>query len=573
MPKSFRSFYRYIAIILSCVMLFSSIGPHFASAAPGEANRQSTKQALTAEVGELPNKLPKAKLELTSDRTANSTRYLNPDGSFTEEIYMEPTFYQDSTDKKWKKIDNTLKKSTKKPGKYENTANEMKSLLANESGSGELVSVEKEGKSVAFIPAKANKVQGIVKDNEMNYKGIMPNVDIRYRVQGSSIKEDIVLQQYQNENTFSFELKVKDVTPNKEKNGTIVFKDSKGNPIWFFEKPFMTDATGNYSDKVSLDLRQENGKTFVDVIADQTFLTDPKTKYPITIDPTIDNWNVLRDNFIASSSPDSIYSSNTYMDTGYNSMFGTTRALARFYLPSLPSNSTITSATFNAYQTNADGQQVSVDLYRINSDWPASVTWNTQPTTSNTKESTVTSNAYNAYWSWDITTLARDWYNGYQANYGFMLKQQNETASPYRSFNSVNSNTNTPRLTINYRVEPIGLESFWTTTKDGVNPANGNLVYQSTDIDIPGRGSEISLTRTFNNRKSQTKGIFGYGWFSNWEMYLSEKITGPITFVDEDSTRQIFGEKVGGGYEAPAGIYLDLVKNGDSTYTITKRTV
>lgn len=52
----------------------------------------------------------------------------------------------------------------------------------------------------------------------------------------------------------------------------------------------MTDANGKYSDKVSLTLRQENGKTFVDVIADQSFLLDPGTQYPVTIDPTIDTW-------------------------------------------------------------------------------------------------------------------------------------------------------------------------------------------------------------------------------------------------------------------------------------------
>ncbi|GAE48103.1 DNRLRE domain-containing protein [Mesobacillus boroniphilus] len=570
MASSFRSFYRYFAVIVSFCLIISLVGPSFTEAAPGEAKRTPKKETLTAEIGELPNKLPKEKLELTNKRTPFSTRYLNPDGSFTEEIFMEQQFYQDPSDKKWKKIDNKLKNSTKKAGKFENNANHQKVWFTQEAGNGELVSVEKDEKSISFVPVKAKKVKGTAKNNEVTYKGIFDNVDVHYRVHGSAVKEDIILHQYQNENTFSFELKMKGVTPHKEKNGTIIFKDSKGKTVWFFENPYMTDAKGKYSEKVSLDIREENGKTFVDVVADQSFLKDPETQYPVTIDPTIDSWNVLRDNFVASSFPDSIYSSNTYMNTGYNSYFGTTRALVRFYLPALPSNSTITNANFNAYQTVNDGSEVSVDLHRVDSDWPSSVTWNTQPAVRSTKESTVTSNTYNAYWSWDITTLARDWYNGYQANFGFMLKQQNETTSPYRSFNSVNSGSNTPRLTINYRVEPIGLESFWTTTEDGVNPANGNLVYQQTDLEIPGRGEPVSLTRTFNNRKSQTKGIFGYGWFTNWEMYLSEKISGPITFVDEDSTSHIFGEKIGGGYEAAGGVYLDLVKNADGTYTITE---
>lgn len=403
MSSAFRSFYRYVAIVLSFCLIISLIGPSYANAAPGEAKRAPKKETLSADKGELPNKLPKQKLELTSKRTPFSTRYVNPDGSFTEELFMEQQFYQDPYDKKWKKVDNTLKNSTKKAGKLENTANDKKVWIAQESGNGELVTTEKEGKSVGLVPVGANKVPGTVKDNEVTFKGILPDVDVRYRVKGSAVKEDIILNQYQNQNTFRFELKQKGVTANKEKNGTIVFKDSKGNIVWFFESPYITDAKGTYSEKVSLELREENGKTFVDVVAGQEFLKDPGTKYPVTIDPTIDNWNVLRDNFIASSFPDSIFSSNTYMETGYNSYFGTTRALARFSLPALPSDSVITSAIFNAYQTQNDGQQASVDLYRATSDWPSSVTWNTQPTTGSTKESTVTSSSSNAYWSWDYS--------------------------------------------------------------------------------------------------------------------------------------------------------------------------
>lgn len=570
MSSSFRSFYRYFAVIVSFCLFISLVGPGFTEAAPGAAERSPKKENLNADIGELPNKLPKEKLELTNKRTPFSTRYLNPDGSFTEEIFMEQQFYQDPSDKKWKKIDNKLKNSTKKVGKYENTANDQKVWFAQDTGNGELVTVEKNEKTISFVPVKAKKAKGTVKNNEVNYKGVFDNVDVHYRVQGSAVKEDIILNQYQNENTFSFELKMKGVTPHKEKNGTILFKDSKGKSVWFFENPYMTDAKGKYSEKVSLDLREQNGKMFVDVIADQAFLKNPETQYPVTIDPTINSWDVIRDNFIASSFPDSIYSSNTYMHTGYNSYFGNTRALVKFFLPALPSDSVISSATFNAYQTRNDGQQVSVDLHRVTSDWPLTVTWNSQPTNASTKESTFTSSTYNEYWVWDITKLAKDWYNGVQANSGLILKQQNETTSPYRTFSSVNNGTNTPRLTINYRVEAIGNESFWMITEEGINPANGNLVYQETDVKVPGRGPEVSLTRTFNSRKSSFKGLFGYGWITNLEPLIVDSGSGPITLIDEDNTRHIFGEKVGGGYEAAGGIYLDLIKNGDGTYTITE---
>ncbi|TDL76108.1 DNRLRE domain-containing protein [Peribacillus frigoritolerans] len=569
MSSTFKTFYRYVAMLLSICLIISVVGPSFTEAASGAAKRTPKKENLTADIGELPNKPPKEKMELTNKRTPFSKRYLNPDGSFTEEIFMEQQFYHDPSDKKWKKIDNKLKNSSKKPGKFENTANNTNTVFAQQSGNVELVSVEKGGKNVSFIPIKANKVQGALKDNEITYKEILHDVDYRYSVHGSAVKEDIVINQYQNQNTFSFELKMKGVTPHKEKNGTIVFKDSKGNKLWFFENPYMTDAKGKYSEKVSLDLREENGKTFVDVVADQAFLKDQGTQYPVTIDPTIDSWDVLRDNFVASSFPDSVYSSNTYMHTGFNSYFGTTRSFVQFSLPNLPSDSSITSATFNAYQTKVDATNSSIDLFRINSSWTSTATWDSQPTVGASAETTTTNNASNAYWQWTITQLVKDWYNGVQPNYGFMLKQQNETTSPYRTFTSVNNGNNTPRLTINYTVDSIGVEKYWGLTKDSVNPANGNLVLQDTDLSIPGRGIPVSIKRTYNSRKSFA-GMFGFGWTSNYEARLVDAGSGPITLIDEDNTRHIFGEKVGGGYISNGGVYLALVKNGDGTYTITQ---
>jgi YD repeat-containing protein len=332
----------------------------------------------------------------------------------------------------------------------------------------------------------------------------------------------------------------------------------------------MTDANGKFSDKVKLSLREDQGKTFVDVEADPTFLKDSATKFPVTIDPTVNNWDVQRDTFISSANPTTSYSSNTSMETGYDSTFGSTRSLVEFYLPSLPSDSKITSATFSAYQSNADTTNVSVDLYRVTSAWTSSATWNSQPTVGSTPESTVTSNTSSAYWQWNITQLMKDWYSGAQSNYGIMLKQQNEGTSPYRDFNTVNSPTNTPEISINYTIDGIGLEDYWGYSRDGVNVSNGNLVLQDTDVSIPGRGIPVSVTRTYNSRKSAEAGIFGYGWVTNLEPHLIDPGAGPITFIDADGTHHVFGQNPSGGYIAADGVYLDLVKNADGTYVITQ---
>lgn len=564
-----KTFFKLVSVLLIFSLVFNVIAVSASEIAP-TVKFNPKKVSLNANVGELPNRPSSAKVELKSKRTSYSTRYLNPDGSFTEEIFLEPKYYKDSADKQWKEIDNNLKASVKKAGKFENSSNGFKTLFADKTNNEELVAIEKNGKSIAFIPVNSNKVNGKVQKNSIIYKDIYPNIDINYTVAGTKLKEDIIMNSFTGQNIFSYEIKLKGLDVLEDESG-IYFEDNKGQKLWCVEKPYMIDAEGKYSDKVELVLTKDNGKAYIDVVADKDFLEDSNTIYPVVIDPTINDYDVIRDTFVASLFPSTSYSSLTKMYTGSDPYYyGTMRSMTQFTLPSLPSDSKILSAYFNAYQTQVDSTTVSVDLYRITSSWTGSATWNTQPSIGTSAESTVTSNTNGTYWQWNITQLSKDWYNGVQSNYGIMLKQQNEATSPFRAFNTVNTGTNTPKLTINYWVDPIGTEDFWSCTEDGVNPANGNLIHQANDVSITGIGIPINVTRTYNSRKATVAGMFGYGWRSNVEAQLVDAGQGPITLIDGDGTRHIFGEKIGGGYEAHGGIYLDLVKNGYSTYTITQ---
>jgi RHS repeat-associated protein len=64
--------------------------------------------------------------------------------------------------------------------------------------------------------------------------------------------------------------------------------------------------------------------------------------------------------------------------------------------------------------------------------------------------------------------------------------------------------------------------------------------------------------------------LFGYGWTSNVGAQLVDSGLGPITLIDEDNTRHIFGQDTSGGYIAAGGDYFTLVKNADATYTLTR---
>lgn len=104
--------FRSIVFLLIFFFAFNFILSSNVNAATTVPQKAVQKQKLKADIGELPAQLPSTKLELKDKRTEYSTRFLNPDGSFTEEIYSEPKFYQDPSDKEWKEIDNNLKSSS-----------------------------------------------------------------------------------------------------------------------------------------------------------------------------------------------------------------------------------------------------------------------------------------------------------------------------------------------------------------------------------------------------------------------------------------------------------------------------
>ena len=61
-----------------------------------------------------------------------------------------------------------------------------------------------------------------------------------------------------------------------------------------------------------------------------------------------------------------------------------------------------------------------------------------------------------------------------------------------------------------------------------VNVANGNLLVQSDDIDMPERGIDLAFRRTYNSQSSHdagnsdgsTQSVFGNGWTSTFDAHI-----------------------------------------------------
>jgi hypothetical protein len=130
------------------------------------------------------------------------------------------------------------------------------------------------------------------------------------------------------------------------------------------------------------------------------------------------------------------------------------RSLFQFDLSSIPSGSTVISATFQAdlAASSTSPPSLDVELKRVDAPWTESgVTWNTQPgTTSVGKVNGV--GAAMGYYDWDVAGLVQSWLDG-TANHGLALWSYTESAFGWRGFASRESASppRPSRLVITYR--------------------------------------------------------------------------------------------------------------------------
>lgn len=102
----------------------------------------------------------------------------------------------------------------------------------------------------------------------------------------------------------------------------------------------------------------------------------------------------------------------------------------------------------------------------------------------------------------------------------------------------------------------------------GANVATGDALVTEQDLDIPGRGPDLALGRTYN-ALAPVNGLFGWGWSSDLDEALAANGDGSVTYRDPSGGYHVFLPNGSGGYVTPPGLYLGLVKNGDGTYTLT----
>ncbi len=108
-----------------------------------------------------------------------------------------------------------------------------------------------------------------------------------------------------------------------------------------------------------------------------------------------------------------------------------------------------------------------------------------------------------------------------------------------------------------------------------VDAPTGNFWHTFNDLNVPGRGIPLNLTRTYNSMSASmsaaTDGPFGFGWSFPYDMSLTFPDSTHVVVNQENGSQVIFTEQSGATYTAPPRVTATLVHNGDGSWTFVRR--
>ncbi len=244
-------------------------------------------------------------------RTAQSTSYLNPDGTRTAVLSGEPVNYRTS-DGSFQPINDQLVSDSVVAGGLTNTANAWRVHFGATHQGVSLVTAKG---ALGMAPQGAASVQPVRggDGSQVTYPNAWPNADLRYDVTATGVKESVLLKSATAGSSFSFDVwsgsQQQVLTHVGANHAPALRRDSNGavTPVGAmsdttFGVPMVLRADGEPMERAHAKLTSSAGKLVLSV--DPAWLAaQPASAFPINLDPTI---------FVA---PDKSYS---YKSDGYS---------------------------------------------------------------------------------------------------------------------------------------------------------------------------------------------------------------------------------------------------------------
>ena len=592
--------------------------------------------------------------ELSSERTEYSKSFRLENGNNMVVQYNLPIHYR-STDNQWQDFDFSMVSSQKEisvlssrstPDEADESERKVDVYSAKDSSLSVSFAKEPAAEGMVFFESGENTISwnytGInrtsakvvdtktehegndrytVLDNltgTVRYESAFPSVDIECISFPLGVKENVILWDKTAQNSFSIVYQIGNLSAEQLNEKTIALINANEDVVHYITAPYMSDADNKASEDVKLlIMSQEDGQLTVNLSANTSWLADENRNYPVTIDPwftTGQQWGAVQCAFLDKSHPNTAYgygSSTGYTGTiyvgGYENNSDTYRALIKMNtLPSLNKGDMIVDATINLIPFNVDyTQDMYVGIYEPTSTWSQdTVTWNNKPAYSDIMldySNMYTDLVSNSYYSWNITKLVKQWYNGSPNNGFYLISSPSlsyQQTAGYYSSNYPSGNGIRPIFALTYRNNK-GIEDYWSTTSFSVGNAGTVYVndYSGSLTFVTSMGSTASpimpagINYVYNSYMAKEKynkssPYTGRGWrmsiqqtlkpSSEYNLSGDAASTFPYVYTDADGTEHYFYKKTEGGttkYFDEDGLDLELTisNNDNEKYTITDK--
>ncbi|MEV5682855.1 DNRLRE domain-containing protein [Streptomyces sp. NPDC052164] len=455
------------------------------------------------------------RVEALSERTGDSTTWVNPNGSLTTDVASGTVRVKENG--RWKRIDTTLVDT----GSRLEPKTAVAAVELSDGGGEDFASVTRGERTFGLDWGTALADPHIQGDTAV-YPSAVPGGDLHVTALPHGFTESLILKKRPTE---PVELRLPVTLTGMELKKTaqrhLRLEDSAGGLVASAPAPRMW---GTGTDPVSGEpLKDAEIATAIEKTAEGTvlvlrpseeFLSDPDLTYPVTIDPTT-TLAASTDTWVATNYPDSQRGSTELKAGTYDAGTTKARSFLKFDVAKYTGTHILGAELrmHSYWSASCSTASTGVEARRITQSWdPSAVTWGAQPATTATGAA-VSKAAYGFssacpanFMRWNVTGIAQAWAGG-EANHGLQIKAVDEQDSlswrRFRSANYVNGSQGPtePALSITYNTKP-GVGTLVSPVSGAVTAdTTPTLQAKASDAD----GNQVRITFEVWNAAGTTR--------------------------------------------------------------------
>ncbi|WP_405511217.1 DNRLRE domain-containing protein [Streptomyces anulatus] len=427
------------------------------------------------------------RVEALSERTETSATWVNKNGSLTTEMAAGPVRFQDGATGSWEDVDLDLAREP--DGSVEPKAHPRGLRLAGKKGvpaaslkaaqsaeAADLVTLG-EGDQQIKLQWKGGLPAPDLDGTRATYVNAVPGADVVVEATRTGFEQYVEIKQPPKTDgyTYTLPLKAKGLKAEQQDDGSLVFVDKKSKTRAVMPAPVMWDATvdrvsGEHTRRVPVAMKVVSKKSSVDLVItpDAKFLADPKTKYPVTVDPSTSSLGNVFDTYVQQGETRD-WSTDTELDLGNPGTTngdGTPRTAQSFisWNTAPITDALVSSAKLSLWNFHSGNTTCAAQPWEVWSSGAASTAsrWTTRPamtakkaTSTETRGNADCTSAPDGWINADVTTLAQEWASSKSTRGHMGLRASSETAvAQWKRVNSANAASNPPKLVVTYNYRP-----------------------------------------------------------------------------------------------------------------------